>query len=466
MGKTFREFDKFGLEEFADKLTKYLQVESKCYEDSYVLSLNSEFGSGKSTFFEMWAERLRQSNDTFEVVSINAWESDFHGDPLLAIVSSLTKDVKTSKDVKTLKDIKQLKETAGKLGKFTLSIGNDIVNKVTGVDLIKAGGYAEPGKDKPENLGSECFKLYQDKQKLFENLKFQLRSFVQKTKLPILIIVDELDRCRPNYAIEFLETIKHFFDIKGLVFVLGVDKSQLESSAKAMFGSGLNFDEYYRKFAQRNISLPVKSEGIVKLFSRNLIDEYFSEEVYKERGLWSYAQYEPNRINDISNLCVVFNLNARQIHECFRISAHTLSGVSKREAYMLWGWQMATFFMVCLSIKEETFYNRIGNRDISLKDFTASIKDLMFSANMDKSCSRWAQLIYIGAFTNQPWADFESEFEQIGAGNVSNNPGINFESKLDSFSKSVYGSSVMDYGRKTIFSEIYEILEGVRTFEE
>ena len=75
MTRTFSDFDKFGLESFADELTTYLQVESEFVDESYVLSLNSEFGSGKSTFFEMWANKLKSANNTFDVVYINAWES-------------------------------------------------------------------------------------------------------------------------------------------------------------------------------------------------------------------------------------------------------------------------------------------------------------------------------------------------------------------------------------------------------
>jgi len=217
--KTFSNFDKFGLESFADKLTTYLQVESQFVDGSFVLSLNSEFGSGKSTFFEMWANKLRSSDDALEVVYLNAGESDFQGDPLLAIVSVL---LDTLKSKETSKNIEQIKETAGKLCKFALSIGNDIVQRFTGIDVIKAGQYAEP-KDTRTNpeLGHACFQLYQQRHQLFTKLKTLLSNLTDESENSILVMVDELDRCRPNYAIEFLETIKHFFDISGLIFVIG-----------------------------------------------------------------------------------------------------------------------------------------------------------------------------------------------------------------------------------------------------
>ena len=54
---------------------------------------------------------------------------------------------------------------------------------------------------------------------------------------PIIIVIDELDRCRPTYAIKLLEEIKHLFDVPGLVFVFGMHGDQLAHSVKAAYGA-------------------------------------------------------------------------------------------------------------------------------------------------------------------------------------------------------------------------------------
>jgi hypothetical protein len=354
MGKTFSDFDKFGLKPFADMLTSYLDVEWKWVDQSYVLSLNSEFGSGKTTFFEMWVNKLKENDSAFKVVYLNAWETDFQGDALLAIVSSLLDILRPSKESEPIK------QTAGKLCKFGLSIGNDVVQKLMGVDLIKAGQYAESngGIAKPE-AGSAWFELYEERRKLFEELRTLLSDLTHKAKQPILIIVDELDRCRPNYAIEFLETIKHIFDIKGLIFVIGVDKNQLASSAKALFGQQLVFDEYYRKFAHRDVNLPVKSEPMTKQFCERIVAEYLSDEAFGRKNRFPYAKLDDYRKRDVVELCVAFSLNARQIHEFFRITAHALSAPAKSDSLMLWCWHIGIFFMTALSIKNRALYEQI-----------------------------------------------------------------------------------------------------------
>jgi nucleoside-triphosphatase THEP1 len=279
-------------------------VEPKFVDESFVLSLNSEFGSGKSTFFEMWANKLESDGNTFKVVYLNAWESDFQGDPLLAIVSCLLNLLQPAGESE---EVKKIKETAGKLGKFALSVGNDIVQKFIGINIIKAGQYAE-SKDgiAKSKSGYACFQLYKERCELFEKLKTMLSSLTTKSEHPILIIVDELDRCEPNYAIEFLETIKHFFDIKGLIFVLGVDKNQLASSAKALFGQQLVFDEYYRKFSNRDVNLMVKSQPMTERFCRKLVEEYLSQEAFERKGRFPHFKHDSYRTDDIVDLHSIF----------------------------------------------------------------------------------------------------------------------------------------------------------------
>ena len=58
-----------------------------------------------------------------------------------------------------------------------------------------------------------------------------------KPKKPMFVFIDELDRCRPTYAIELLETVKHLFDIPGLVFVIATNTDQLQHSIKAVYGA-------------------------------------------------------------------------------------------------------------------------------------------------------------------------------------------------------------------------------------
>jgi KAP-like P-loop domain-containing protein len=79
---------------------------------------------------------------------------------------------------------------------------------------------------------------------------------VGKNGKPLLFFVDELDRCRPTYAVALLERMKHIFDVEGIVFVLAIDKGQIGHSLKAVYGSGLEVDGYLRRFIDLEYRIP------------------------------------------------------------------------------------------------------------------------------------------------------------------------------------------------------------------
>jgi predicted KAP-like P-loop ATPase len=60
----------------------------------------------------------------------------------------------------------------------------------------------------------------------------------------VYMFIDELDRCKPPYAIELLETLKHLFSVNGLVFVLAANYQQLEQCVAATYGYGVDRHRY------------------------------------------------------------------------------------------------------------------------------------------------------------------------------------------------------------------------------
>jgi predicted KAP-like P-loop ATPase len=101
----------------------------------------------------------------------------------------------------------------------------------------------------------------------------ELRTALSGATPKVIVFVDELDRCRPDYAVSYLETIKHVFDVKGMVFVLAMNSEQFANSVRAQFGV-VNFPEYLRKFVHRTVKLPkVTQQGSFSLVA-HLTDKY------------------------------------------------------------------------------------------------------------------------------------------------------------------------------------------------
>ena len=97
---------------------------------------------------------------------------------------------------------------------------------------------------------------------------------------PFVILVDELDRCRPPYAISLLERIKHLFNVENVVFVLALDKEQLGVSLGAVYGQNLNVQEYLRRFFDAEFRLTqINSE----IFCESLIERMRLDQILRHK---------------------------------------------------------------------------------------------------------------------------------------------------------------------------------------
>lgn len=77
---------------------------------------------------------------------------------------------------------------------------------------------------------------------------------------PIIIFIDELDRCRPNFAVDMLEIIKHTFDVEGVSFVLVTNTQQLRASINHCYGQAVDAQRYLDKFIKFRFELSPHSQ--------------------------------------------------------------------------------------------------------------------------------------------------------------------------------------------------------------
>lgn len=165
-------------------------------------------------------------------------------------------------------------------------------------------------------------KQYDKKKESLTALKQELSQFVKDVcgETPLVFIVDELDRCRPDYAVEVLEKIKHLFSVDGIVFVLSIDKKQLGNSVRDYYGSDLiDADEYLRRFIDITYTLPEPSyESYCKyLYDYFRFDEFFSSD---DRSQYSFSDERSAFITFAHKLSVVNQLTLRRVEKLF---AHT-----------------------------------------------------------------------------------------------------------------------------------------------
>lgn len=253
---------------YAEFLTNYLAAEGK--QRNYVLNLNAEWGAGKTWFIKRWYMELKAHYPT---VYIDAWQQDFSDDPLLTVISSI---------------IEQLKDATGN----KVAIPDGVKSKLLG--LLKVGGklvlksaikkagledgdFSMEGEDADKLVDTLCSN-HKERYESIQYLKQEIRQWLEgavglsegELDYPAFILIDELDRCRPSYAVEMLETIKHIFDIPKVVFVLATDTEQLQHAIKVIYGEGFDAQTYLGRFFKRRFYLN-------KCPSHFLIEEFVAD---------------------------------------------------------------------------------------------------------------------------------------------------------------------------------------------
>ncbi len=151
-----------------------------------------------------------------------------------------------------------------------------------------------------EHLSAQVENYDKEKQSL-QYFKEALAKITSKLDKPLVFIVDELDRCKPEFAIRLIERIKHFFDIPKVVFILAINKTQLEESINNFYGFS-NTANYLEKFIDFSIMLK----------SRDLDGNRYSE-ILKNYNQDFQLLLDHTEIHIYMNLCQIYSPNPRQL---------------------------------------------------------------------------------------------------------------------------------------------------------
>ncbi len=392
---TFKDFDKLDRKPFAEKLTMGITTFHPFVEEAYVLSLNAEFGEGKTTFLHMWQDYLEKNDHT--VIYLNAWESDFDDEPLIPIASSLLE--KISSDTTD----ENAKKTLSNILGLVAEAANSAVEHSTGINFKKLDDAHENNnlneQEKLNKQGEQIYKEFLYKKKAYKKLKESLKTYVENLeKKPLFILVDELDRVRPDYAVKFLEAIKHIFSVQGICFVLAVNRQQLEASVRQLYGK-IDFDNYYGRFVTREVQLPQISEikdlsGFIEHVSKDYFDEKISQGI-------SFA-FKKNQIKDVLSyaelVCRAFELKARQIEYLFRIYSQFMAVNDSDNRQKMDTWIQAPLILIAIFIKDKNLYKKIGKGTLSPYALYKYLNTLNFSNTRTPSENKEYIIMYSLAF--------------------------------------------------------------------
>ncbi len=241
-----------------------------------VIAIDAPWGSGKTTFVKLWKSYLNKKN--IKYIYFNAWETDYADDPLIVLVSELDKwAVENAKEPRISDWRKNIKRTLPGIAKRSaIAAAKAATLGILELDKQQEGVAA----DLLGGITSDLLDNFNKQTKSISEFKYIIREVLKNLgdQNNLVIFIDELDRCRPSYAIELLERIKHLFDLERLIFILSTDTIQLSHSICAIYGNEFDAKRYLQRFIDIDYSLKkpknieyiksqVKSLGIEKYFS-------------------------------------------------------------------------------------------------------------------------------------------------------------------------------------------------------
>lgn len=373
------EADLLERKQYADVLTQIV----KNAEDGFTLSINADWGYGKTTFVKMWDAMLQ--SEGYKTIYFNAWESDFVSEPMMALIDGLRNGY-SSKDLSAEK--LQLTEAFWKAATRLVKLVPQwrVIGEVAEI-------FQEGVKDCLENKTElqECLSV----KKVVSDFRKQLTSFAEKISdsKQLIVFVDELDRCRPDYAVQILERIKHFFAIDNIIFVLAIDKNVICKSIKAYYGGlDIDTDAYLRRFIDLEFDLPEPdiSNFVEALYRQKEIGVYFT-------NYWDYLR----KVYDGQDYEVKLKAT---IVDCFRSESISLRDVEKffsRLELILNSKNLPhnssglIIYLLYLCMFHKDLYQELGRYKLEIPDMWTKLNGLIESSKIGKESETYHRFAYI-----------------------------------------------------------------------
>jgi len=331
---------------------------SKPGDGALCVALDAEWGAGKTFFVRHWSQDIEACQHP--VVRFDAWANDLADDPLLAFMAELQLALEPL--LKKLPVAGKVRSSAAKLAKRIWKQAPKAVLPVLGA--VAAGGVkvmtgVDPSQlfanvetvQAAEGMAADALKKFfeiateshTEKQTAIREMKKaieELLSYLNEQReatLPMFVFIDELDRCRPDYAVRLLEGVKHLFDAQGICFVFSTNLSQLSASTKAIYGPEFDGARYLRRFFSAVYLLPDPDNrafaaklAITTSLTTNRL-EVVSSIVTAQPGVAQKKTPAEIVSEELALIAQLFALDLRSQEHLFRFVEEAAAGISDGE---------------------------------------------------------------------------------------------------------------------------------------
>lgn len=355
-----------------DKLERKPSVESVSEiiissEQPTVISIAAPWGFGKTTFLRMLAANL--DNSGIKSVHFNAWESDYIEDPLVAILGDFETQLKTiaRSNSQLASNLRKAKSLGGKIIRASIPVAA----KIATAGILDLSDFNEDAlSDFAEKVAKQQIKDYEVAKKSIGEFKKSISDSAKSAYAsndetnPLVIFIDELDRCKPTHAIRILEIVKHLFSIERVVFVVALDPEQLAHSIRSQYGAGMDVDGYLKRFFDVELNLPSPpSENFISYqFELFGLNSFFESRINLQVG----RHDKSNLLDMFKSLTSSLELSPRELQRAFAslsMAIRSTPGNQYLHPVMLSA-------LIILKIKNQTLYRSFVNRN---SDFNSVI---------------------------------------------------------------------------------------------
>ncbi len=257
--------DIFGYREFGERLANLIRN----VQGSLVIALDGPWGSGKSVFVRQWAGLLRKKGAG--VVLFDAFGNDHFEDAFLALSGQILATAK--EELADEEPIQQFLVRAKRAGTALVPMLSRVAIRLSTAGVLSSEDFKDSGKflkaieqttDIVEDAVAERLRMAKEERHALEEFRITLSELARKlggddggeSSFPLVFIIDELDRCRPPFALSIIERVKHLFSVPGVCFVFVTSMKQLEGAVAGTYGSATDARTYLQKFYNVRVVVP------------------------------------------------------------------------------------------------------------------------------------------------------------------------------------------------------------------
>lgn len=373
-------------------LLKNIIANQAATKTGYSIAIDGEWGSGKTWVLTELEQQLSQvENNKYLIFHYNAWENDFYEEPLIAILSVMIGKINEITKQKSIYEstVDELLKETGKDLKLLLC---GITKEITKIDIEKSIN-SKKGLIKRIKKGTEIpndINSMLPMQNALNTVQKNITKLAEK--LSIILVVDELDRCLPEYAIKVLERLHHVCNEMPVFQIIAINKKDLAFGIAKVFGMNnpnIDIEKFADKYLQKFIQLTIPlNNGQISTEEDILsgIDEGFTPAIAIDKNY--LIQFYQQLMNGIPPRTQEYiKQQVTLIHKLTVLSGHTLEYYS----YGLLCCELMYCIMKFIFKREPSYKLEIENNQLLVKSglFISSDKNLIFScsqfdSNLDK----------------------------------------------------------------------------------